>query len=233
MAGLRMNGWLIAALAGLLGAGACRTARLRPPIDLGGYARALPLPVEIATPPAIVRLHVPEGWTADAPLLNHSVISDGAIYGRDAFELPIPTLVFSPPKFEYAGAIYYEGDAKGMDLERIRTHEVRDGFARNVDDPSLRRTRIDGRDAFILLGSYDLRQTNLSSRDDPRGAIRRGDIAMAVIPLRNLGTNVVIIVVSRPGVLSRDPALALAIFGTCRFTEPARPREEVDDASGG
>src|SRR5678816_3605842 len=129
------------------------------------------------------------------------------------------------PKLEYAGAIYYLGDANGMDVERIRTYEVRDGFAQSVEDPSLSRTRIDGRDAFILLGRYDLRETNLSSRDDPRGAIRRGDIAMAVIPLRNLGTNVVIIVVSRPGALSRDPALALAIFETCRFREPARPRE--------
>lgn len=140
VAGLRMNGWLIAALAGLLGGGACRTARLRPPIDLGGYASHLPLPAEIATPPAIVRVHVPQGWRSDAPLLNHGVI---------------------------------------------------------------------------------LRETNLSFRDDPRGAIRRGDIAMAVVPLQSLGTNVVIIVVSQPGVLSRDPALALAIFASCRFREPA------------
>jgi hypothetical protein len=216
-----MNGWLIAALAGLLGGGACRTARLRPPIDLGGYASHLPLPAEIATPPAIVRVHVPQGWRSDAPLLNHGVIDDGIVYGRDAFELPIPELVFAHPKFEYAGAIYYVGDARGMDAERIRTHEVRDGVARNVEDPSLSRTRIDGRDAFIILGSYDLRETNLSSRDDPRGAIRRGDIAMAVVPLQSLGTNVVIIVVSQPGVLSRDPALALAIFASCRFREPA------------
>jgi len=56
---------------------------------------------------------------------------------------------------------------------------------------------------------------------------------MAVIPLRNLGTNVVIIVVSRPGALSRDPALALAIFETCRFREPARPRERQSDERPG
>src|SRR4029079_18336460 len=105
-----------------------------------------------------------------------------------------------------------------MHAERIRKSEIRDGFARNVDDPSLSRTELDGRQAFILRGSYDLRETNLSSRDDPRGTIRRGDIVMAVIPLRKIGTNVVIILISRPGVLSRDPALALAILGTSRFT---------------
>jgi hypothetical protein len=220
-----LNGWLIVALAGLLGA--CRTARLQPPIDLRGYASASPLPTEIATPPPIVRLHVPEGWTADAPMLNHSVISDGRFYERDAFELPSPDLVFRDPRLEYAGAIYYVGDDKVMDAERIRKYEVRDGFARNVDDPSLSRTELDGRQAFILRGSYDLRETNLSSRDDPRGTIRRGDIVMAVIPLRKIGTNVVIILISRPGVLSRDPALALAILGTSRFTEPAVLREET------
>ena len=219
-----MNVWRVAALAVALGAGACRTVRIQAPVDLGSYAGRLPASKQIQTLAPIVRLRVPEAWTTQSPLdMGNGVINDGKIREQsDGPDLPVPELLVRDPAHQFGGGIYFPRKADGMDIDRIRKHEVHDGFARYVEDPSLCRTRIDERDGFILRGGIDLWNSDLAAVA-PGVNRRQGDVVMAIVPLRNLGATVVIIVVSPPGVLSRDPGPAFAIFNTVRFREPKLP----------
>ena len=213
----------VAAIAG----GACGPSlRIGPPIDLASHAAGLAASAEIHTGPAIVRLRLPPGWIAETPPLYDIIEPPLDIDGRPSFaDLPRAALLFHDPQRTYAGGVFYITPRARLDVGEFRRDDLRDGFARNIDDALLSPARIDGRDAFIVRGRFDEWDSALTNM----GATRtrpRGDVALAAVHLPNLVTLVVVIVVSQPGRLSRDPGPAFAIFSTCRFTEPRRPPEE-------
>ena len=104
-----------------------------------------------------------------------------------------------------------------MDIERLRRYELRDGFARHVEDPSLAQARIGGRDGFIIRGRYQgWRSTFRSIARHRSGSSSQGDVVLAVVRLPVLATTIVVAVVSPPGLLSRDPTPAYDIFATIK-----------------
>src|SRR6185436_3162685 len=138
--------------------------------------------------------------------------------------------LFHDPQRTYAGGVYYITPRERLDVGDFRRHELRDGFARNIDDALLSPARIDGRDAFVVRGRFDDWNSALTNQ----GAHRtrpRGDIALAAIHLPNIVTLVVVLLVSEPGRLSRDPGPAFEIFGSLRFRDLLRRpvyEEELD-----
>lgn len=208
-----MKGLLVAASIGAaLGAGGCRTVRIAAPVDLRTYSKPVSaMSEEIRQFPPVAWLRLPADWKREYP---------GP--GAPLDDMPWPTMVFWNEEGTYGGSVFYLG---AEDLESIRKHELHDGFGRNVDEPSLARTSIDGRNAFIIRGHFpawrDMEMTTFQSMlhtFDFKG----GDVAMVVVPLAVPWGQVTIVVVvaSAPGLLSRDPARAFEIFATCRFTKP-------------
>ena len=204
-----MTGLLIAAFtAAVLGAAGCRTVRIAAPVDLRTYSKpdsAMSKEIQPFLPIAWLRL--PPDWKTEFP---------GA--GPPYDDLPWPVMVFWNEEGTYGGGVFYTG---AENLESIRKHELHDGFGKNIDDPSLARTWIDGRDAFIIRGHFpawrDLEPTTFQSMLRTYH-FAGGDVAMAVVPLAvPPDVTVVVVVASAPGLLSRDPARAFEIFATGRF----------------
>jgi hypothetical protein len=165
----------VAALAG----GACGPSlRIGPPLDLGSHAGRLAASPEIHTGPAIVRLRLPPGWTSEfpgPPVVEPPLDVDGQPRFAD---LPQAEMLFNDPQRTYAGGVYYITPRERLDVGDFRRHELRDGFARNIDDAVLSPARIDGRDAFIVRGRFDEWNSALTNQ----GAHRtrpRGDVALA------------------------------------------------------
>jgi hypothetical protein len=208
--------------------GACGPSlRIGPPLDLASHAARLAASAEIHTGPPIVRLRLPAGWSAEywGP---YDIVFEPPldVDGRPTFaDLPKAELRFHDPQGAYGGGVFYITPRERLDVGEFRRHDLRDGFARNIDDALLSPARIDGRDAFIVRGRFDKWNSALTKLGARRTS-PRGDVALAAVYLPNLVTLVVVILVSEPARLSRDPGLALDIFSTCRFTEPRRPPKE-------
>jgi len=217
----------VAAIAG----GACGPSlRIGAPLDLTSHAGRLAASDEIHTGPAFVRLRLPPGWSAEYSGPYDIVFEPPLdVDGQPRFaDLPKAELLFHDRERTYAGGVFYIDDPRGrLDVGAFRQHDLRDGFARNIDDALLSPARLDGRDAFIVRGRFDEWNSALTNMG-ARGTRPRGDVALAAVHLANLATLVVVILVSEPGRLSRDPGLALDIFSTCRFTEPRKPPEEYE-----
>ena len=208
-----MKGLLVAAFgAAALAAGACRTVRISAPVDLRTYSKpdsAMSKEFQPFLPIAWLRL--PPDWKQKFPG-----------FGPPLDDLPWPAMVFWNEEGTYGGGVFYAG---AEDLESIRKHELHDGFGKNIDEPSLARTWIDGRQAFIIRGHFpawgDMEPTTFQSMLHTYH-FAGGDVVMAVVPLALPWgqVTVVVVVASAPGLLSRNPARAFEIFATCRFRKP-------------
>jgi len=208
-----MKGVFIATLVGgALAASGCRTVRIAAPVDLRTYAKpGSAMSEEIKLFPPIAWLRLPADWRPEFP---------GP--GAPLDDMPWPSMVFWNEEGTYGGGVFYTG---AEDLESIRQHELHEGFGRNVDSPSFARTWIDGRDAFIIRGHFrGWRDMEITTFQSMLHTFHHagGDVAMAVVPLALPWgkATIVIVVVSAPGLLSRDPARAFEIFATCRFRNP-------------